>query len=272
MSDRESDRVIDAVRSARPLDFTPVIDTHGHFGAFHYLWVPGGDDPDAVLREMEAYGIRMACLSASGLAAAGALSRANDDVLRAVKRHPGRILGYCTLSSVRPERQLDELKRCYDLGLRVGVKMHRYNQPAYKLADKFLDPIFEFLSRRRLIYINHTLGPLDELREVARRWPDVTFLNGHGDVNYATLGADVPNVFANVCAMIQHGDIADLVRRCGAKHLLLGSDFGLFQAGFGIGPVAFADIPEEDKLDILGRNALAIFERMEWWAPSRLSV
>jgi hypothetical protein len=142
--------------------------------------------------------------------------------------------------------------------------MHRYSQPAYTLAEKFLEPIFEFLNERRLIYLNHTLGPLDELRAIAQRFPGIAFMNGHGDKEHAQLGLEVGNVFANVCAMRQHNEVTDLVRRFGAKHLLLGSDFGLFQAGFGIGPVAFAEISEEEKLDVLGRNALGILKRMAW--------
>ena len=266
------DRVHEAVRAGRRIDFATVIDTHGHFGTWPSANAFCGRDADGVLRAMDAYGLDNVFFSTSLIGYGGSLSRANDEVLRVVKALPRRALGYCTLSSCRPERNLDELKRCFEMGLRLGVKMHRYHQPTYRLTDAFLQPIFEFLNERRLIYINHDLGPLDELRTVALRYPDIAFLSGHGALAHAEMGLQIPNIYANVCAMTEHRAVETLVNKCGSSHLLLGSDFCLFDASFGIGPVAFAKIPEEAKLDILGRNAQAILLRMEWFREEPLSI
>ena len=42
--------------------------------------------------------------------------------------------------------------------------------------------------------------------------------------------------------------------------LLMGSDSVIFDPTFGIGPVAFANIREEDKKEILGAHALRLLE------------
>jgi predicted TIM-barrel fold metal-dependent hydrolase len=265
MATKNRDRIYEAIRAGKPLDFTPVIDVHGHFGTISFVWAPSLVDPEKVLREMDAYGVAAVCFSAISIGAAGSLSRANDEVLRAVRALPGRVLGYAVLSSNRPERNLDELRRCYDLGLRCGVKMHRYDQPPYRLTDAFLEPVFEFLSERHLVYLNHDLGPVDDLITVARRYPDVSFINGHGGVVHARLGQVYANIYANSCAMNWHRSVEELVAEFGSEHLTLGSDFSLFQLGFGLGPIAYAEIPEADKQAILGANAMRIFGGMEWF-------
>ena len=268
MTQQAQDRIHEAVLRGQPLDFTPVIDCHAHFGTWSDTTVPHRVDMDRVLRTMDAWGIDRVVFSASQPGYGGELSQANDWIIAFVEAAPERIMGYCTLSTNRPDRNLDELERCYEAGLRFGVKMHRYKQPAYAITDRFLDPVFEFLNERRLVYLNHSLGPLDAIRTAAERWPGVTFMNGHGTIDIAGLARITPNVRANVCAMIYYEQVAQLVRAHGSRHLLLGSDFNLFQPGFGIGPVAYARIAEDDKRNILGLNAIALMEGMAWYEGS----
>ena len=265
MATESRDRIYEAIRAGKPLDFTPVIDMHGHFGPSALVCGPSLVDPEKALREMDAYGAAAVCFSTISIGCAGSLARANDEVLRVVRALPGRALGYAVLSSTRPERNLDELRRCYDLGLRCGVKMHRYDQPPYRLTDAFLGPVFEFLGERRLIYLNHDLGPVDDLITVARRYPGVSFINGHGSAVHARLGMAYANIYANSCAMNWHRSVEDVVAECGSGHLTLGSDFSLMQLGFGLGQIAYAEITEADKRAILGGNAMRIFEGMEWF-------
>jgi predicted TIM-barrel fold metal-dependent hydrolase len=274
MTTQALDRIHRALLAGRAIDFAPVIDCHGHFGQWSDTVVPDSLDHAKALRAMDAWGVDLVVLSAAEPGYGGDRSLANDRVIGFCRAAPERIMGYCTLSAHRPEGNLDELARCYDAGLRFGVKMHRYKQPAYRITDAFLDPVFAFLNERHLVYLNHTLGSMQEIRAAAERWPNVTFMNGHGTVEIAELAQSVPNVRANVCAMIYYRDIDRFVRAQGATNLLLGSDFNLFQLGFGIGPVAYAAIPEQDKRNILGLNAIEVMERMAWYVrdgpPPRL--
>jgi predicted TIM-barrel fold metal-dependent hydrolase len=262
---RAMDPIHHTVLNGQPIE-VPVIDCHAHFGLWPNTTVPDSVDRAKVLRAMDAWGIDLVVFSASSPGYAGDLSSANDRVIDFVQAVPERIMGYCTLSANHPQGNLAELERCYDAGLRFGVKMHRYKQPAYKISDRFLDPVFAFLNERHLVYLNHDLGSLDEIRTAAERWPGVTFMNGHGSIEIAALAQAVPNVRANSCAMIHYGDIARLVEAHGSHSLLLGSDFNLFQPGFGIGPVAYAQISEDAKRDILGRNAIEIMKDMAWYS------
>ncbi len=262
---KASGRIHSALLAGKPLDFLPVIDLHGHYGQSACAGAHAQTDPEMMVREMDLYGVDMVVCSSTTIGSAGSLQRANDQVLEAVKAAPGRILGYCVLSSNRPQGNLDELKRCYDLGLRVGVKMHRYFQPEYRITDPFLAPVMELLNEKKLIYINHVLGTDADIMELARRYPDLTILNGHGGDRQASIGRLYPNVYANSCSFMNVGDTERLVRRYGSKQFTLGSDFSLFQLGWGVGPIAYADIPEADKAAILGGNAMRIFGRAEWF-------
>jgi predicted TIM-barrel fold metal-dependent hydrolase len=274
MTTKPLDRIHRALLTGRAIDFAPVIDCHAHFGQWSNTAVPDSLDHAKALRAMDAWGIDLVFFSAAEPGHGGDLSLANDRVIGFVQAAPERIMGYCTLSAHRPEGNLDELARCYDAGLRIGVKMHRYKQPAYRITDAFLDPMFAFLNERHLIYLNHTLGSMEEIRTAAERWPNVTFMHGHGSIEIAELAQSVPNVRANVCAMAHYRDIDRFVNAHGAQSLLLGSDFNLFQLGFGIGPVAFAAISEQDKVSILGLNAIQVMKRMAWYVrdgpPPRL--
>ncbi|NLE66640.1 MAG: amidohydrolase family protein [Lentisphaerae bacterium] len=259
------DRVRAALLAGAPLDFLPVIDLHGHYGQCASACARPQYDPEMMVREMDLYGVDVVVCSAITVGGAGSLKRGNDQLLEAARAAPGRILGYCVLSSNSPERNLDELKRCYDLGLRCGVKMHRYHQPEYRITDAFLAPVMEFLNEKRLIYINHDLGADKDVIELARRYPELTIINGHGGAAHARIGLQHPNVYANSCSIMAVDGVERLVQACGPGHLTLGSDFSLFHLGWGVGPIAYAAIPESGKADILGGNAMRIFNRADWF-------
>ena len=65
--------------------------------------------------------------------------------------------------------------------------------------------------------------------------------------------------------------LGDEVTRLGASgSLLVGSDFGLLCLAFGIGMVAYAEIDESHKRNILGLNAMKLMEHADWYRPSLL--
>jgi hypothetical protein len=86
-------------------------------------------------------------------------------------------------------------------------------------ADKQRNSIFtalpgystEFLNDSKLVYINHSLDGLETISEAAERWPGVILMNGHGGSGIAGLAKSIPNIWANFCAMIGYGSIAQLV-------------------------------------------------------------
>ena len=72
-----------------------------------------------------------------------------------------------------------------------------------------------------------------------------------------------PNLYMCTCAGLQYRGMEDMVRRLGADRILFGSDSVIFDPAYGIGPVAFADISEQEKRQILGENALKLLAQIK---------
>ena len=223
--------IYDAVRRGKPIDFTPYVDVHGHFGPWMDTCIPYARDEERVLAEMDRFG----------------------------------------LSACDPADCLGEFKRCLARGRCIGVKMHRYNQPAYTLRSDFLQPVLELLEAERLVYMNHDLGDLEAVRSAAAKFPQLVFMGGHFNPGLNELAGEAPNVVNCTCAACGPDAVGAEVKRLRRSHaLLVGSDFNLFCLSFGIGMIAYADIPEQDKRNILGVNAVRLMARTKWFKSSML--
>ena len=62
--------------------------------------------------------------------------------------------------------------------------------------------------------------------------------------------------------------LEDMYRRLPLEKILFGSDALDLDLGTALGPVAYADIPEEAKQRILGGNALELARKLDWGLES----
>ncbi|MBQ9920757.1 MAG: amidohydrolase family protein, partial [Clostridia bacterium] len=95
------------------------------------------------------------------------------------------------------------------------------------------------------------------------KFSNITFIQGHPHMLYERLIREYPNMYICTCAGIHFRTTEDLVDAFGADKILVGSDSVIFDPTFGIGPVAFADISEENKRKILGENAKKLMEKIK---------
>lgn len=263
--------IYEAVVRGAPLDFTPFIDVHGHFGTWAQTGVPHALDYDRVIAEMDRWGCDQVWMTASEPGSGGALRDQNDTVLALAQAHPDRILPYCTLSANEPERSLAELRRCLEYTRCIGVKMHRYEQPEYTLKSDFLQPVLELLNDRRLVYMNHAFPHPADLEWALARYPDVIFINGHMAHHLMELAGRHDHLYVCTCAAMLPDEMGGVVRRAGSSEkLLVGSDFNLFCLAFGPGMLAYSSLADADQRAILGGNALRILRRQAWWSDSLL--
>jgi predicted TIM-barrel fold metal-dependent hydrolase len=190
----------------------------------------------------------------------GDLSAKNDLLLNFADEYPGRVLPYCTLSSNEPERVVPELERCLSEAPCIGVKMHRYDQRTYTVRSDFLQPVFEILDEERLVYLNHVFVSHEDLEWAAERYPNITFLSGHGvDAAVNDLACRYKNIKDCTCAAMSLDEVGKEIERIGRSDtMLVGSDFALFSLAFGIGMIAFAGLAEPQKRAIMGGNALEV--------------
>jgi len=263
--------IYDTVMAGEPLA-VPFIDVHGHFGPWPETVIPYAMDYSRAIAEMDRYGCDMAWPSASNPGYSGDLSMKNDYVFDFAAKHPDRIVPYCTLSALTPDRNESELRRCLLRGRCIGVKMHRYQQPPYTMRSDFMQPILEILAEHRLVYLNHGFVSVDDLQWAARKYPDVVFMSGHFDPTIIRLAGEYSNLRDCTCAAMGYKAVENEVRRAGRSDtMLVGSDFSLFKLSFGVGMIVFADIPEQDKQNILGLNAIRLMQRTRWFGEVKMA-
>jgi len=193
------------------------------------------------------------------------LEAMNDWVAEFTRARPDRFLGYCHINPNYPEAIEAEIARCFDdLGF-AGFKIHiSWNGHPYD-GDRYA-PVYEYANAHRLPILAHTWGDesVRQLAAMARRYPGATFMAGHsgaGDVEINLEEARrTPNLYLELTYSAGTPWMVErLVREVGAERILFGSDTILFAASHQVGKVVFADIPESDKVMILGGNARRIF-------------
>ena len=242
------------VLSRRPLSLRGVTDMHGHYGQWHEFPVWGGEADDLVA-EMDRAGIarfavaHQACMTPEA-------TWGNDQVLAAMARYPGRILGYATCYPVNARLGIQEIRRCLASGM-IGIKLHSSNGFAY--THEGYRPVWKLADRRRLPVLLHTWGDMDNYRQIFERYRRAPILLGHSGAArkelYVEYARRYPNVYLElVYSMAPYGLVEYFVREVGAERILFGSDAPWMSFGSQLGRVAFADIRESEKKTILVDN------------------
>lgn len=237
----------------------------------HLSGVPG-ETPEAradrLLEFADRMGIRRLCvfmgLEWSYDPAPEVFRRENDEVLRALRHRPDRLLGFVYLNPAHPEASLAEMDRCIRDGPMVGVKLW----VARRCHGPELDPLLRRAAELNAVVFQHTWikitgnlpgesTPLD-LAELAARHPQVPLICGHAGGDWER-GLRAVQPFPNVSVDLGGGDptagMAEMaVRELGADRVLFGSDAGGRSFASQLAKVLGADLSEADRRKILGGN------------------
>ena len=245
------------------IDGMRVIDFHGHSGRQDAIGMI--DNPDMMLRTMDAVGIDIACLfhifNPDG-------TTSNDINARFIADHPDRFIGFAYVSPLMPERMVPELERAVDTLGFVAIKLYPPFTP-WPFNEARWYPIYEFANARGLTIIFHTdhfhTNRPRYLADIAPLFPNANFVAGHsGNVPEARAEAIAaaqayPNIYLETCSTFRTpGVIEQLVNEAGAERVLYGSDLPLMDPRPQIGKIITADIPDDAKRLILGGNASRI--------------
>lgn len=198
----------------------------------------------------------------------------NDRTLKAARENPRRVIPFWYLNPVHEEAARAELQRrvAQHQGPQ-GVKLWM----ALKGNEACVDPVLELCAEYRLPVLQHTNieagGTLptettpQEMREMALRHPDVTFLWGHAGSDYeygVKCALGVPNVLMDIGGNeATNGYTELLVRYLGAERVVYGSDATGRSFASQLAKVYGADISDYERESILYRNAKELFAR-QW--------
>jgi predicted TIM-barrel fold metal-dependent hydrolase len=240
----------------------PVYDMHGHMGPFHRLHIPNAD-ADTMVRRMDRAGVKLTAFCHHGALLSPHIGNAAN--VEAVRRHSDRLRAYMAINANYPdiiERDLAGYDSNSDVY--IGLKfLSDYHLIA--LTDDRNKPAWEFADAKGLIVLCHTWGGsrwdgAAQVRSVAERYPRARILMGHschGDWHDAIkLANDFANVYLDLCAVTdERGILERFVGECGSEKIVFGADFPWFNQHYYIGSVLGCPMSDDDRHNILHRNA-----------------
>lgn len=195
------------------------------------------------------------------------LAAANDAVAEVVREHADRLTGFARVDPLLGDDAVAEVERAYhELGLH-GLFLHPWEE-TYRVSASLVDPVLGAARRHGAAVIVASGYPwLSEglqVGELARRFPDVTFVatNG-GQINISGLGqtdaelalAENDNLFLQTGGVYREDFIEGCVARFGAERVLFASSFPLMDPRLEILRARWAHLDEPARGKILGGNA-----------------
>ena len=246
----------------------PVYDMHGHMGQWHSIWFPRAEAPD-MIRSMDGAGVKLLCFAHH--AALFAPDIGNAAAVDAVRAFPNRLRAYLSINPHYPDLLARDLESYDDLrdvyaGLKFLADYH-----AVPATDDRYRGAWEFANERSLPVLIHTWsgsvcnGP-SQIRTIAARYPKVSLLLGHSFNNYwheaVAVAREHANIYLELTSVLGRRGVIELFcEKVGSHRLLFGTDLPWFDEHQGIGSLLSADITDDDRHNILHRNAERLLER-----------
>ena len=250
---------IERLHKGLPFPFE-AIDMHAHIGRYSHA-IPDLSVASQVA-VMDRLGVKsttvshMQCMSWD-------VTWGNDEVYKAMKEFPGRILGYASMFPKSKDFVAAEAKKRVKQGF-TGFKFHNSNGFAYD--DPAYEPAWELAEKHHLPMLYHTWGApkvFEEIQNVALKVPSAYILMGHSTATkwdeYIAFARKVPNIRLELCtSSAPLGSIEYLAAGVGAERVVWGSDCNFYSMAQQFGRIIGCTLPEADKRKIAAENALAI--------------
>lgn len=260
-----------------------IFDIHHHLGSLSGGSLQEGDgwqeqDYANRVRIMQANGVSMAAiLAATGYIQADGIKdtmRCNETVARYRKRDPRRFAVACGIvEPLHGARSLDELERIkYELKLEGVVWHSRFQGVA--VDHQLMRPLLKKVSELKLVPLVHTnaesnLEAVWRLERLALEFPELTFVsldalttNTNGQLAL-DIARRTPNILFDTAHVRGSAYIRQFVEKVGSQRLVFGSLFYSHPASYEhcatIEEIKSAKISDEDKANILSRNAKRLF-------------
>ncbi len=243
----------------------PVIDCHGHFGAYGGIYFPNVT-AEAMIASMDRAGVLF--VVSSGHMALVDPTRGNAEMVDITARYGDRIKGYWGFNPNYPEHIARDLatfeQQSGFLGFKFLSDYHRY-----PLTGDAYRPVLEYANARGLPLLMHTWGGSAynapaHVADLAARYPRIPLgmgPSGHGDwQGTIRVAQEHANVYLELTAAYATRGAVELMVAGGcSERMLFGTDLPWFDPHYGIGCIVFSDISDDDRHNILHRNAERLF-------------
>ena len=192
--------------------------------------------------------------------------RANDALARDIGKDDNKLAAYVGIDIRHGRSLVDDTAAYIARGFKGGKLYTRWGVP---YDDDAYHPVLDYLNQLGAPVLAHCWGGRDitQLVGAARKFPRIRFIAAHTgspDVDtYIRLAKETDNLYIDTAySRGQRGLIEYVVQRLGSEKLLFGSDAALFSAAQQVARVVAARISDEDRRNILGRNALRLFKHL----------
>ncbi|HEY0666976.1 MAG TPA: amidohydrolase family protein [Sphingobacteriaceae bacterium] len=203
----------------------------------------------------------------------------NNQVLKAMKQYPDRLIGQVTIHPAYPKESLEEIKRCIDQGM-VGMKL--YNQ--VKINDPLFYPVIEkYIDYNMIIHVHGesqlgvggyrmkydvkntpTISVPEEFVDIAKRYPEAMFqyahIGGGSDWEYACKAfRNYRNIYVDTGGSNNEEGMIDFaVETLGEDRVFFGCDSSYFQ---GVGKVLASALTDIQKKKVFFDNYNAVLKK-----------
>lgn len=241
------------------------IDAHAH------VWDAGNGVPESQLELADKLRIEKLFISApvmKGPNTPPEFRKANDVVLKTMKRYPDRFIAQMTLNPNFPKEAMEEINRCIGEGM-VGLKVYnqvKINSPLfYPVIEKFIDLKMIILmhvgiGKARIQYNSREpqgVSIPEDFVDIAKRYPEAMFQFAHigGGIDWED-GIKAlkhsPNVYVDTSGSNNEANMVDFaLEYLGEDRLLFGCDNSFYQ---GVGHVLASNLTEAQKHKVFFEN------------------
>ncbi len=247
----------------------PVIDCHGHYGPYGGIYFPNVS-PEAMIGTMDRAGARF--VVSSGHMALVDTDRGNQEMADITARYGDRIKGWWAVNPNYPERIARDLETFEQREGFVGFTLLS-DSHLYPIPGEAYAPVLEYARAHNLPILMHTWGgsAYDSpqlVDELASRYPEVTLIMGHSGHGQWDESIRVATSHERVyleltAAYATCGAVERMVSGGCSERMLFGTDLPWFDPHYGIGCIVFAHISDDDRHNILHRNAERLMGREE---------
>lgn len=192
-------------------------------------------------------------------------SEGNRQTIELVKAHPHAFSGLAVANPWFGPAAVDALRRAFDAGL-IGLYIHPMRQ-GFRLTESLLDPLLETCARYKRPVYCHVGTPVCstpfQLAELARRFPTVPFVMGHGaypDFWYDVVPAlmQAPNVIVETSCQVG-AIIRAVVDTLGPDRAIFGSGYPRSEPMVEIAKMSRVTLSDEARAKVMYANARTLW-------------
>lgn len=246
----------------KTLENEVVIDGHMHPVRVAQFFT--SSDLDDTVEKMDLIGIKTGILSM--LNDIGETGR-HEVIIEIFERYPGRFYGYIAPDPYE-DGFLAALEKWAKVPRFVGIKLHPVQDERPFDCKEYLSA-YAFGGEAGFPVLIHTWGMADitEIEKLAKKYPKTALIMGHsgGERDAAEYAIKLAGYYENVYldttrSYCYNGEIEKMVEGATDRKILFGSDATWNSMEAAIGRVLLADISDESKRRIIGKNARELFK------------